>query len=196
MQGRIDVIHLLLTSDETDCVRRELDTERGKSPPSLVHLAVANDFLECALWWELKQSGFCVASSHDLNLGWLFGNWTNRNKIQQSFNQNRIFIPRKCIWKCHLQIGGFFSGPQYVNKINHWGLSFGTNRFYVFCHWLRCCWLGKPPFVIQSIKILLHLGCRWWLLTLVWVSARLNAAYMYLYTRPQWVQMTLPAADY
>ena len=50
MQGRIDVIHALLKSDEHGEIRKELASEKSKSPPSLVHLAVANDFVDCGQW--------------------------------------------------------------------------------------------------------------------------------------------------
>ena len=38
MQGRIDVIDLLLKTDSDGAMQKELDTETKKSPPSLVRV--------------------------------------------------------------------------------------------------------------------------------------------------------------
>ncbi|XP_071809537.1 uncharacterized protein [Asterias amurensis] len=56
MQGRIDAIQLLLDSDPDGNIRQSLQNEDPKSPPSLLHLALANDFLDCAVW--LLEQGF------------------------------------------------------------------------------------------------------------------------------------------
>lgn len=50
MQGRIDAIQLLLKHDKSDSIRNALESEDSSSPPSLIHLAVANDELSCAKW--------------------------------------------------------------------------------------------------------------------------------------------------
>lgn len=53
MQGRIDALELLLKYDKENGseIRKALDEEEATSPPSLVHLAVANDHIECAQWY-------------------------------------------------------------------------------------------------------------------------------------------------
>ncbi len=56
MQGRIDAIQLLLDTDTDNILRRALESEDPKTPPSLTHLALANDFLECGEW--LVENGF------------------------------------------------------------------------------------------------------------------------------------------
>ena len=56
MQGRINAIQLLLDSDPDGNIRQSLQNEDPKSPPSLLHLALANDFLDCAVW--LLEQGF------------------------------------------------------------------------------------------------------------------------------------------
>ncbi|XP_022088281.1 uncharacterized protein LOC110977993 isoform X2 [Acanthaster planci] len=56
MQGRVDAIQLLLDADPTETIRDSLGREDPKSPPSLPHLALANDFLKCGAW--LVEQGF------------------------------------------------------------------------------------------------------------------------------------------
>ncbi|XP_071500405.1 uncharacterized protein [Diadema antillarum] len=58
MQGRIDAIQVLLELDtaKEGAIRTSLEKEDPKSPPSLPHLALANDFLECGEW--LIEQGF------------------------------------------------------------------------------------------------------------------------------------------
>ncbi|XP_048588484.1 uncharacterized protein LOC116619849 isoform X3 [Nematostella vectensis] len=56
MQGRVDSIQALLLFDSDGHIRRSLDMEDECSPPSLLHLAAANDHLECAEW--LSSNGF------------------------------------------------------------------------------------------------------------------------------------------
>ncbi|WAR01827.1 Y381-like protein [Mya arenaria] len=56
MQGRIDVMQLLLHNDKSDSMASALSKESDRKPPSLVHLALANDFPECAQW--LLSNGF------------------------------------------------------------------------------------------------------------------------------------------
>ncbi|KAK2566816.1 Poly [ADP-ribose] polymerase tankyrase-2 [Acropora cervicornis] len=53
MQGRIDAIQALLFFDTAGSIKQSLETEDEKSPPSLPHLSVANDFLDCAKWRSL-----------------------------------------------------------------------------------------------------------------------------------------------
>ncbi|RMX55734.1 hypothetical protein pdam_00015503 [Pocillopora damicornis] len=50
MQGRIDAIQALLFFDTEGIIRQNLEMEGEKTPPSLLHLSVANDFLDCAKW--------------------------------------------------------------------------------------------------------------------------------------------------
>ncbi|XP_041471768.1 uncharacterized protein LOC121421175 isoform X1 [Lytechinus variegatus] len=58
MQGRKDAIQVLLDLDATKegAIRASLEKEDPKSPPSLPHLSLANDFLECGEW--LIDQGF------------------------------------------------------------------------------------------------------------------------------------------
>ena len=49
MQGRADVVQLLIRSDKDGLIRKFLG-EESHSPPSVVNLALANDFIECAEW--------------------------------------------------------------------------------------------------------------------------------------------------
>ena len=55
MQGRADVVQLLLKEDRDGLVRKAL-AEEEKAPPSVVNLALANDFIECAEWSVFKGS--------------------------------------------------------------------------------------------------------------------------------------------
>lgn len=52
MQGRINALEVLLNYDQENDneIRKALEKEDVTSPPSLVHLAVANDHLQCAKW--------------------------------------------------------------------------------------------------------------------------------------------------
>ena len=50
MQGRVDVMKLMMKHDENDTIATSLNKEDGKKPPSLLHLAIANDFIDCAEW--------------------------------------------------------------------------------------------------------------------------------------------------
>lgn len=56
MQGRIDAIQALLFFDTEGIIRQNLEMEGEKTPPSLLHLSVANDFLDCAKW--LAENNF------------------------------------------------------------------------------------------------------------------------------------------
>lgn len=51
MQGRIDVMHYLLTSDTDQEMRQDVMEESSGSPPSVLHLTLANDFLDAAVWY-------------------------------------------------------------------------------------------------------------------------------------------------
>ena len=51
MQGRDDVIKILLKADQDGSMRKSLKEEETKTPPSLVHLALANDYAEIAYWF-------------------------------------------------------------------------------------------------------------------------------------------------
>ena len=50
MQGRMDVMQLMLQYDPKDTIVAALNSEEDRSPPSLLHLAIANDFIDCADW--------------------------------------------------------------------------------------------------------------------------------------------------
>lgn len=56
MQGRTDVMQLLLKHDRENSIAIAFSKENPKNPPSLIHLALANDFPVCAEW--LLQNGF------------------------------------------------------------------------------------------------------------------------------------------
>ncbi|XP_041366840.1 uncharacterized protein LOC121381572 [Gigantopelta aegis] len=56
MQGRVDVMKMLIKADGDEKILKALNSEEGRNPPSLIHLALANDFLQCADW--LLQNGF------------------------------------------------------------------------------------------------------------------------------------------
>ncbi|XP_070560695.1 uncharacterized protein [Ptychodera flava] len=58
MQGRIDALALLLNHDVNSEIPDALDKEDVRSPPSLPHLAIANDFLDCATWLVEQGYGF------------------------------------------------------------------------------------------------------------------------------------------
>ena len=49
MQGRADVVQLLMDEDKDGLIKKSL-AEESKTPPSVVNLSVANDFTECAQW--------------------------------------------------------------------------------------------------------------------------------------------------
>ena len=55
MQGRTDVIDILLHSDQSEVMcsllaEEEHQPARCKNPPSLIHLAIANDHTDAAKW--------------------------------------------------------------------------------------------------------------------------------------------------
>lgn len=58
MQGRIDAIQALLFFDTGESIKQNLEMENEKSPPSLLHLSVANDFLDCARWLSENKFEF------------------------------------------------------------------------------------------------------------------------------------------
>lgn len=58
MQGRVDAIQALLFFDTAGSIKQSLETEDEKSPPSLPHLSVANDFLDCAKWLSENKFEF------------------------------------------------------------------------------------------------------------------------------------------
>jgi hypothetical protein len=55
MQGRVDAIETLLKHDQRGLVSEALLNE-GMTPASLPHLALVNDFLDCAVWYDLSIS--------------------------------------------------------------------------------------------------------------------------------------------
>ncbi|KAH9518692.1 hypothetical protein Btru_005995 [Bulinus truncatus] len=57
IQGRIDAIELLLNHDKDNSIQNTLNQESSKSLPSLPHLAIVNNFIQCAEW--LLGKGFC-----------------------------------------------------------------------------------------------------------------------------------------
>ncbi|XP_050411091.1 uncharacterized protein LOC126825502 [Patella vulgata] len=56
MQGRIDVMKLLMRYDNERKVIRTLNDEEERHPPSLLHLSLANDFIDACYW--LIENGF------------------------------------------------------------------------------------------------------------------------------------------
>ncbi|XP_005093507.2 uncharacterized protein LOC101862335 [Aplysia californica] len=58
MQGRVDAMKLLLDYDKGDSILKSLNNESDRNPPSLLHLALANDFLSCAEWMINKGFHF------------------------------------------------------------------------------------------------------------------------------------------
>ncbi|KAJ8299500.1 hypothetical protein KUTeg_023560 [Tegillarca granosa] len=56
MQGRVDVMRLMMRHDTDAGMPKSINLEEDKKPPSLLHLSIANDFMECADW--LVSNGF------------------------------------------------------------------------------------------------------------------------------------------
>ncbi|XP_052066322.1 uncharacterized protein LOC127705978 isoform X4 [Mytilus californianus] len=56
MQGRIDVMKMLIRNDQEGLMIKTINAEEEQNPPSLPHLAVANDFIDSAKW--LIENGF------------------------------------------------------------------------------------------------------------------------------------------
>lgn len=51
MQGRIDVMRMMMRFDHDGFMAKAIaGEETNKPPPSLLNLAIANDFTECAQW--------------------------------------------------------------------------------------------------------------------------------------------------
>ena len=50
MQGRIDVMRLMMRYDTDGFLAKSISSEEDKKPPSLLHLAIANDAVDCARW--------------------------------------------------------------------------------------------------------------------------------------------------
>lgn len=51
MQGRIDVMRMMMRYDHDGFMAKAIaGEETNKPPPSLLNLAIANDFTECAQW--------------------------------------------------------------------------------------------------------------------------------------------------
>ena len=50
MQGRTDLISLLLEADAGGAQKAALAAETDAVPPSVLHLAIANDAVHCAEW--------------------------------------------------------------------------------------------------------------------------------------------------
>lgn len=56
MQGRIDVMRMMMRYDHDGFMAKAIaGEETNKPPPSLLNLAIANDFTECAQWWEIVE---------------------------------------------------------------------------------------------------------------------------------------------
>lgn len=56
MQGRTDVMRMLIHNDQDGLMIKAINAEEDQNPPSLPHLAIANDFSDCAKW--LIENGF------------------------------------------------------------------------------------------------------------------------------------------
>ena len=71
--------------------------------------------------WNLVYFGLdnsYAAQSHDLNQCWLIVNGNRVNKLQCNLSQNmKIFIIRKCVWKCRLWNGSDLFRFQWVTVI-------------------------------------------------------------------------------
>ena len=101
----------------------------------------------------------CLAPSHYLNQCWNIVNWTLRNKLQWSPNQNsKIFIQENAFVNVVWKMAAILSRPQYVSRfmslnslgpsdaIWHWR-SWSTLVQVMACcltapsHYLNQCWL-------------------------------------------------------
>jgi hypothetical protein len=51
MQGRTDVMRMLIHNDQDGLMIKTINSEEDQNPPSLPHLAVANDFIDCSKWF-------------------------------------------------------------------------------------------------------------------------------------------------
>lgn len=58
MQGRVDLIQILMEAEGGDEMLKSLADEEDRNPPSLPHLALANDYLNAAEWLLNKE--FCL----------------------------------------------------------------------------------------------------------------------------------------
>ncbi|KAL5006741.1 hypothetical protein ScPMuIL_015547 [Solemya velum] len=56
MQGRVDVMRLMIRYDQDGAISELLNAEEESKPPSLLHLALANSFMDCSNW--LLANGF------------------------------------------------------------------------------------------------------------------------------------------
>lgn len=68
MQGRMDVMQLMRQYDPKDTIVATLNSEEDRSPPSLLHLAIANDFIDCAQWLVLLHSSFLLVTNTQIGL--------------------------------------------------------------------------------------------------------------------------------
>lgn len=50
MQGRVDVMRLMIRYDQDGAISELLNAEEESKPPSLLHLALANSFMDCSNW--------------------------------------------------------------------------------------------------------------------------------------------------
>ncbi|KAI8781208.1 hypothetical protein BgiBS90_018559 [Biomphalaria glabrata] len=77
MQGRVDAIDLLLSYDTDKSIFKALFDDTNRSLPSLPFLALANNFIPCAVWLLKKGFGFKAKEQDNLLLNIL----THRMKI-------------------------------------------------------------------------------------------------------------------
>ncbi|KAK6482400.1 hypothetical protein HHUSO_G15403 [Huso huso] len=69
MQGRIDVIELLLQCDSDGQMQRKIQRATETNSPSLLYLAVANDHLKCAEWLAMRSFTFKPTEQEELLYG-------------------------------------------------------------------------------------------------------------------------------
>ncbi|MGH0135074.1 UNVERIFIED_CONTAM: hypothetical protein FKN15_056997 [Acipenser sinensis] len=69
MQGRIDVIELLLQCDSDGQMQRKIQRAMETNSPSLLYLAVANDHLKCAEWLAMRSFTFKPTEQEELLYG-------------------------------------------------------------------------------------------------------------------------------
>eukprot|EP00112_Aurelia_sp_Birch-Aquarium-sp1_P023664 Seg712.1 transcript_id=Seg712.1/GoldUCD/mRNA.D3Y31 product=Ankyrin-1 protein_id=Seg712.1/GoldUCD/D3Y31 len=83
MQGRIDGIQTLLDADTDNHIRQKLEKE-NELPPSLAHLAVANDHFETAHWF-VKCSNFILIRRY---VAYAYTYYSNGRTGRQNKRQN------------------------------------------------------------------------------------------------------------
>jgi len=70
MQGRVDATEMLLEADKSESILQALKEETGAKPPSVVHLAIANDCIDCSEWLNICL--LCLNMLYTINKCFLF----------------------------------------------------------------------------------------------------------------------------